>query len=121
MEGKQDVNEWDIRGLEGRIESARTFFSNIIHDYDLGNAFSALYIAEEAPEEKAALKQTNYLAALLGTEAYIARTEQEVKDGRMGSRIPQELDTYLGICRELSDYCRSKVSYLKNDEQKKAR
>jgi hypothetical protein len=117
--GNPDDKIWEEpETLERRLSGARDYFSRVSYGPGLSDAMSALYMAEAAPEN-AALKEITYLAALLGFEGYISRIKHEINQKDKVGTIPAEAERYLGICSQLSDYCRSKVSYLGNDQPKK--
>jgi hypothetical protein len=124
-EGCRQVGNWkpedkaweEPRMLEDKLSMAGNYFSKITFSPELGEALASLYMAEAAPAESAALKQTTYLAALLGFEGYIARMSMGPNDNRDGV-TPEVAERYLGICSQLSDYCRSKVGYLNQDTPK---
>jgi hypothetical protein len=119
---KSEDKTWEEPGmLEEKLSSAKNYFSRITYGPGLNDAISALYMAEAVPAENAALKETTYVAALLGFEGYIGRMKQEMSQSGKRDEVVEispEAERYLDICNQLSDYCRSKVGYLNQDAPK---
>ena len=116
---QQSGNWQDLRGLEGAVESATNIFERAVGDRNLARPLASLYFAEVLPEADKATKQSAYLSAFLGFEGYRSNMEFHSRDRNPENIVPPELERYLGICDQLSDYCRSKVGYLGNAQPKK--
>ncbi len=101
----------DLSNLERMAEGTSRLVAKSVSDSGLGNSLTSLYMAESIGDRDPAMSQVAYLSAMLGIEKYIAQFSIDETRG-CELQLTEEAERYLGICRELSEYCRSKTSYL---------
>jgi hypothetical protein len=108
--GEKDWNA--LRHISSGAESAISTFEKAVGDKGLARSLALLYFAEMVPKADSTTKQIAYLSAMLFFEGYMAGVKFDSRNENVQKPFPPETERYIGICNELSDYCRNKVSYF---------